>query len=115
MVSLLSLASGTSVITENVYEARFRYVGELNRMGADITTEGQHIVVRGVPRLSGCPVDASDIRAGAALVLAGLAAEGRTTVTNAQHIDRGYYGFDEKLAALGAGIVRESIEEPCAS
>lgn len=115
MVSLLSLASGTSVITENVYEARFRYVGELNRMGADITTEGQHIVVRGVPRLSGCPVDATDIRAGAALVLAGLAAEGRTTVTNAQHIDRGYHGFDGKLAALGADIVRDTVEDPCPS
>jgi len=80
MVALLSLASGTSVITENIYESRFRYVGELNRLGADVTTEGQHVIIRGVDGLSGCPVDACDIRAGAALVLAGLRADGYTIV-----------------------------------
>ncbi len=106
MVSLLAVADGTSLITENVYEARFRYIGELARMGADIQTDGQHVVIRGVERLSGCEVDACDIRAGAALVLAGLRAEGGTVVTNAGHIDRGYDGFVEKLSALGAVIER---------
>ncbi len=107
MVALMSLASGTSVITENIYDARFRYVGELNRMGADVITEGQHIIVRGVPALSGCPVDACDIRAGAALALAGLAAEGYTTITDAHHIDRGYEGFADNLVRLGADVRRE--------
>jgi UDP-N-acetylglucosamine 1-carboxyvinyltransferase len=111
MVALLSLASGTSVITENIYAARFRYVGELNRMGAHVRVEGQHVVVRGVDALSGCPVDACDIRAGAALVLAGLAAEGVTTVTEAQHIDRGYFEFVPKLAGLGAMIERETAPD----
>jgi UDP-N-acetylglucosamine 1-carboxyvinyltransferase len=110
MVALLALASGTSVMTENIYDARFRYVGELNRMGADITTEGQHVVVRGVEALSGCPVEAWDIRAGAAVLLAALAAEGVTTVANAGHIDRGYQGLDTGLAALGADIRREVAE-----
>jgi UDP-N-acetylglucosamine 1-carboxyvinyltransferase len=110
MVALLTAAAGTSVMTENIYDARFRYVGELNRMGADITTEGQHVVVRGVEALSGCPVEAWDIRAGAAVVLAGLAAEGTTTVAHAQHIDRGYQGLDAGLASLGADIRRETVE-----
>jgi len=106
MVALLSVASGTSVITENLYDARFRYVGELARMGADITIEGQHAVIRGVERLSGCPVLAPDIRAGAALVLAGLRAEGVTEIGDALHIDRGYESFVERLSALGAAIER---------
>lgn len=109
MVALLSLASGTSVITENIYSARFRYVGELNRMGADVQVEGQHVVIRGVDVLSGCPVDACDIRAGAALVLAATAAEGYTTVVDAEHIDRGYDGFVEKMTALGALIERQTV------
>ncbi len=104
MVALLALASGTSVITENIYDARFRYIGELNRMGADILPEGQHVIIRGVDALSGCEVDACDIRAGAALVLAGLAARGRTVVTEAHHIHRGYERFVEKLQALGADV-----------
>ncbi len=112
MVALLAVASGTSVITENIYDARFRYVGELNRMGADVALEGQHVIIRGVPRLSGCPVDACDIRAGAAMVVAGLAAEGYTTVTEAHHIDRGYQDFLPKLRSLGADITREVTEEP---
>jgi UDP-N-acetylglucosamine 1-carboxyvinyltransferase len=107
MVALLAVSEGTSVITENVYDARFRYIGELNRMGADIHTDGQHVVIRGVSNLSGCEVDGTDIRAGAALVLAGLRAADATTVTNAHHIDRGYDGFVPKLAALGAHIGRE--------
>lgn len=106
MVAFLATAEGTSIITENVYAARFRYVGELNRMGADIHTDGQHVVVRGVDELSGCEVDGCDIRAAAALVLAGLAADGETRVVEADHIDRGYEGFVPKMAALGAQIRR---------
>lgn len=107
MVAFLASAEGTSVITENLYDARFRYVGELLRMGADITTEWQHAVIRGVERLSGAPVLSHDIRAGAALVLAGLRADGTTVVGDAHHIDRGYEGFAEKLAALGAAVSRQ--------
>lgn len=106
MVALLSLATGTSVITENLYDARYRYVGELHRMGADISIEAQHAIIRGVDRLSGCPVLAPDIRAGAALVLAGLAADGVTTVSDPSHIDRGYEDFVGRLASLGAQIER---------
>jgi len=106
MVALLATAEGTSIITENLYDARFRYVGELARMGADITTEWQHAVVRGVKELSGCPVLAPDIRAGAALVLAGLRADGLTTIGDAYHIDRGYEDFVGKLASLGAVVGR---------
>lgn len=106
MVALLSIATGTSVITENLYDARFRYVGELARMGADITIEAQHAIVRGVDSLSGCPVLASDIRAGAALAIAGLRAEGVTEVGDATHIDRGYQDFAGRLAALGAKVER---------
>ncbi|NNF63869.1 MAG: UDP-N-acetylglucosamine 1-carboxyvinyltransferase [Acidimicrobiia bacterium] len=109
MVALLSVCEGVSVVTENIYAARFRYIGELNRMGADITTDGQHIVVRGVETLSSCPVDGTDIRAGAALVCAALRAEGETVVTEVHHIDRGYTDFVENLASLGADI--ERIEE----
>jgi UDP-N-acetylglucosamine 1-carboxyvinyltransferase len=106
MVALLSVADGTSIVTENLYDARFRYVGELARMGADISTEAQHAVIRGKEELSGCPVLAPDIRAGAALVLAGLRAEGRTYVGDAHHIDRGYQDFAGKLSKLGATIAR---------
>ena len=106
MVSLLSVASGTSIATENVYDARFRYIGELNRMGADIHTDGQHIVIRGVEGLSGCEVDGCDIRAAAALTIAGLRADGATTIVGASHVDRGYDGFVENLRSLGATIER---------
>ena len=106
MVALLTLASGTSVVTENLYDARFRYVGEMARMGADISIEAQHAIVRGVDRLSGCPVLSPDIRAGAALVLAGLRADGVTEVGGAVHIDRGYQDFVGRLAALGASVER---------
>jgi UDP-N-acetylglucosamine 1-carboxyvinyltransferase len=106
MVALLSLSTGTSVITENLYDARYRYVGELARMGADISIEAQHAIIRGVESLSGCPVLAPDIRAGAALVIAGLAADGTTEVADASHIDRGYEDFVGKLAGLGARIER---------
>lgn len=106
MVALLTVASGTSVITENLYDARFRYIGELARMGADITTEWQHAVIRGVETLSGAPVVAHDIRAGAAMVLAGLRAEGVTTVADGEHIDRGYEDLSARLERLGADIRR---------
>lgn len=106
MVALLSIASGTSVITENLYDSRFRYVGELARMGADITTEAQHAIIRGVDQLSGCPVLAPDIRAGAALVIAGLRADGTTSIGDISHIDRGYEDFAGRLASLGANIER---------
>ena len=108
MVALLAFADGTSVVTENLYDARFRYLGELMRMGADVSTEWQHAVIRGSGSLSGCPVLAPDIRAGAALVLAGLRADGYTTVSDVQHIDRGYEGFVDRLASLGAVIERRS-------
>lgn len=103
---LLSLARGTSVITENVFESRFMFVDELNRMGCDITIEGHHAIVRGERRLSGAEVCATDLRAGAALVLAGLAAEGETHVQDVYHIDRGYERLEEKLSRLGADIER---------
>lgn len=106
MVAYLAVADGTSVVTENLYDARFRYVGELARMGADIVTEAQHAVIRGVESLSGCPVLAPDIRAGAALALAGLRAEGTTEIGDIAHIDRGYQGFADRLSALGASVVR---------
>jgi UDP-N-acetylglucosamine 1-carboxyvinyltransferase len=106
MAALLSVSTGTSIITENLYDSRFRYVGELGRMGADITIEGQHAVIRGVEALSGCPVLAPDIRAGAALVLAGLRADGVTEVGDAVHIDRGYEDLVGRLTSLGAAIER---------
>lgn len=104
MVAFLTVAEGTSIVTENLYDARFRYVGELARMGADISIESQHAVIRGVEELSGCPVLAPDIRAGAALVLAGLRADGVTTVGDAFHIERGYEDLVGKLSNLGANI-----------
>ena len=92
------MADGVGIVTENLFSGRFRYVDELRRMGADIRTEGHHAVVRGVPRLSGAPVRAPDIRAGAALVLAGLVAEGETVVSGAAHVDRGYEDLAGRLA-----------------
>ena len=106
MVGFLAKATGTSLVTENVYAARFRYIGELNRMGADVYADGQHVVIRGVEELSGCEVDGCDIRAAAALTIAGLSAEGETIIRDAEHIDRGYDGFVEVLASLGANIER---------
>lgn len=106
MVAFLARARGTSLVTENVYAARFRYIGEMNRMGADIHADGQHVVVRGVEELSGCEVDGCDIRAAAALTIAGLSGDGETIIRNAEHIDRGYDGFVGILASLGADIDR---------
>jgi UDP-N-acetylglucosamine 1-carboxyvinyltransferase len=106
LMVLLCLASGSSRITETVFENRFMHVQELQRLGADITVEGKVAVVRGVPELSGAPVMASDLRASAALVLAGLAAQGTTDVLRVYHLDRGYERIEEKLAPLGARIRR---------
>lgn len=106
LVTMMTVADGVSIVTENLFAGRFRYIDELRRMGADVRTEGHHAVVRGVPRLSGAPVRATDIRAGAALVLAGLVADGETVVSDAQHVDRGYEDFAGALAALGAQVER---------
>jgi UDP-N-acetylglucosamine 1-carboxyvinyltransferase len=106
MTGLLSLVPGTSIITEAVHTDRFMHVAELNRMGADILVRGHRATVRGVPKLSGAPIMASDLRAGAVLVLAGMAAEGETVVSRVYHIDRGYERIEEKLTAIGANIVR---------
>jgi len=107
--ALLSIADGTSMITENVYESRFRYVNELNRMGADIRVSARTAVINGVPRLTGCPVAATDLRAAAALVCAGLAAEGTTELTGLDHLERGYEDLPGKLRQLGATV--ESCEQ----
>ena len=109
-IALSAVAEGTSMITENVFEARFRFVDEMVRLGADARTDGHHAVVRGVPRLSSAPVWASDIRAGAGLVLAGLCAEGTSEVWDVEHIDRGYPRFVENLRALGADVSRVAAE-----
>jgi len=105
-IALNAIAEGAALVTENLFEARFRFVQELARLGADVRTDGHHALVRGRARLSSAPVEATDIRAGAGLVLAGLVAEGTTTVYGAAHIDRGYAGFVEQLQALGALVER---------
>jgi UDP-N-acetylglucosamine 1-carboxyvinyltransferase len=106
LVTLLTVADGVAIVSENLFAGRFRYIDELRRMGADVRTDGHHAVVRGVPRLSGAPVKATDIRAGAALVLAGLVADGETVVSDAQHVDRGYEDLAGRLASLGARVAR---------
>ena len=106
MMALLTLADGSSVLTETVFENRYMHVLELKRLGADITVDGRAAVVKGVPALSGAPVMASDLRASAALVLAGLAASGTTEVHRVYHLDRGYERLEEKLAPLGARLRR---------
>lgn len=105
-MALLTLAEGDSVINESVFENRLRHASELNRLGADIRVKGNAAFVRGVPKLSGAPVLGTDLRASAALVIAGLAAEGQTTIQGLQHLDRGYDRLDMKLQQLGAKILR---------
>ncbi len=105
-MALLTLSKGNSVITETVFENRLRHVAELNRMGADIRVKGNHAIVRGVPMLSGAPVVATDLRASAALVLAALAAEGKTTIQGLHHLERGYEQLELKLLRLGARLER---------
>jgi UDP-N-acetylglucosamine 1-carboxyvinyltransferase len=111
-MALAPVGEGPARLTENVFESRFMFAQELARLGADLHTDGHHAVVRGVPELSGAPVVAHDIRAGAALVLGGLAGQGVTTVAESQHIDRGYPSFAEVLAGLGADVVR--LPDPAA-
>jgi UDP-N-acetylglucosamine 1-carboxyvinyltransferase len=105
-----AVARGSAMVTENVFEARFRTVQELARLGAQTRVDGHHVMLHGVERLSGAPVQASDIRSGAALVIAGLVADGETTVGRAHHVDRGYAGFAEALRGLGADVTREPDE-----
>jgi UDP-N-acetylglucosamine 1-carboxyvinyltransferase len=107
IIALNSVADGAAMVTENVFEGRFRFIQELVRLGADIRTDGHHAIIRGRESLSGAPVEATDIRAGAGLVLAGLVADGVTTVSEVQHIDRGYANFVQQLQVLGADVVRE--------
>jgi UDP-N-acetylglucosamine 1-carboxyvinyltransferase len=106
MCALLSTTGGISVITENIFPQRYMHVAELKRMGAHVDLEGPTAVIQGVDRLFGAPVMASDLRASAALVLAGLKADGITEVSRVYHIDRGYEHLDEKLSELGAHIER---------
>ena len=107
IIGMNAIAEGHSIVTENVFESRFMFVNELMRLGAQITVDGHHASIDGIPQLSGAPVEATDIRAGAGLVLAALVSEGETTVDGAFHIDRGYPNFSEQLVALGAKVSRD--------
>jgi len=107
VIALNSIADGHALVTENVFESRFMFVNELSRLGAQISVDGHHASINGVEQLSGAPVEAHDIRAGAGLVLAALVADGETTVDQAFHIDRGYPNFAEQLQGLGAKVTRE--------
>jgi UDP-N-acetylglucosamine 1-carboxyvinyltransferase len=112
MVALNAVADGTAMVTENLFEARFRFVQEIARLGAHVRMDGHHALIRGVDRLSAAPVEASDIRAGAALVLAGLVADGVTVVSRTDHVDRGYSRFDHALRSMGADVRRVNTQEP---
>ena len=107
----LALASGTSIVTESIFENRFKYIDELTRMGANVKVEGNSAIITGVEKFTGARVSAPDLRAGAALVIAGLAAEGITVVDDIVYIQRGYECFEEKLRSLGAEIERVSSEK----
>jgi UDP-N-acetylglucosamine 1-carboxyvinyltransferase len=111
-IGLAAVAEGSSLITENIFDGRFMFVNEMVRLGADIRTDGHHAVVNGRERLSGAPVRATDIRAGAGLVIAGLCAEGVTEVGEVHHIDRGYPDFVTDLAKLGVEVERADVPEP---
>ena len=110
MAASLGLAKGISIVTESIFENRFRYVDELARMGADIKVEGNTAIITGVDQYTGASITAPDLRAGAALVIAGLSATGFTTVDNIQYIERGYEDFHKKLQALGAQIEKVETE-----
>jgi len=105
-MALMTIADGASVIAENIFENRFMHVSELLRFGADVVIDGRSATVKGVKKLSGAPVMATDLRASASLILAGLAAEGETEITRIYHLDRGYESIEKKLAGLGADIKR---------
>ncbi|HET6909403.1 MAG TPA: UDP-N-acetylglucosamine 1-carboxyvinyltransferase [Mycobacteriales bacterium] len=109
-IALNSVADGVAFVTENVFEGRFMFVDEIVRLGADVRTDGHHAIVRGREQLSGAPVRATDVRAGAALVLAGLVAEGVTVVSDVHHVDRGYQEFVESLSSLG-GHIRRRVDD----
>jgi UDP-N-acetylglucosamine 1-carboxyvinyltransferase len=111
-IAVMARSEGTSIVTENVFESRFMFIGELKRMGADIRTHGHHAVIRGMDRLSGAPVRAHDLRAGAALILAALGAEGVTMISDVHHVDRGYEDVDGKLTGLGADVRRRPALAP---
>ena len=111
IATLLTLAEGTSIVTEGVWEQRFRYVDELRRMGADISVDGKVAVIEGTGHLTGAPVKACDLRAGAALIIAGLAANGITEIEDIYHIERGYDCMEKKLRALGADIEKKSFPD----
>ena len=106
VMAMLSIASGTSMFVENIFESRYKHVGELLRLGANIKVEGRVAVIEGVSRLTGASVEAPDLRGGAALVVAGLAAHGSTSVSGLRHIDRGYESIENNLIQLGADIRR---------
>lgn len=111
MTTLLTIATGTSMVTESIFDTRFKYVDELRRMGADITVDSRVAVVKGVENLTGAPVKACDLRAGAALIIAGLAAKGVTEIEDIYHIERGYENMEIKLRSLGADIVKSQFDE----
>ena len=115
MCVLLSIAGGTSILSESVWDNRFQYVGQLLRMGANIQVDGKVAVIEGVKRLTGCEVKATDLRAGAALIIAGLVSDGVTTVENIQYIDRGYEDVVAKFTALGADIKRVQVKDAAAA
>jgi UDP-N-acetylglucosamine 1-carboxyvinyltransferase len=112
MITLDAIAEGAAMVTENLFEARFRFVQEVARLGAQVRVDGHHAFVRGVRRLSAAPVEASDIRAGAALLVAGLVADGETIVMGTEHIDRGYVDMAAALGFLGAEVTRVSVPAP---
>jgi UDP-N-acetylglucosamine 1-carboxyvinyltransferase len=111
ITTVLTLAEGTSIVTEGVWEQRFRYVDELRRMGADISVDGKVAVIEGGVKLMGAPVKACDLRAGAALIIAGLAASGITEIEDIFHIERGYGSIEKKLQKLGADIEKVSVPD----
>ena len=107
---LLAISEGTSTIHESIWDSRFQYTNELNKMGAKITAQGKSAFFEGVTKLTSAPVYASDLRAGAALIIAGIIAEGKTEIYNLNHIDRGYENIEEKFRKLGAKIERVNEE-----
>jgi UDP-N-acetylglucosamine 1-carboxyvinyltransferase len=109
--ALMTVGKGTGIINETVFENRFMHAAELNRMGANISVEGRCAVVRGVKQLTGAPVTATDLRAGAALIISALAAEGKTEIGNIEYVDRGYFKIEEKLSDVGARIERRNYED----
>lgn len=111
MTTLLTMAEGTSVVTDTIYSARFKHIDELRRMNANIKVEGRSAIITGPVQLEGAKVKASDLRAGASLLIAGLIANGVTEITGVEHIDRGYSHVVEKLQGIGADIWREKLTE----